>query len=103
MPPVAKHVVDQEDAAARTEGVGVHLQLVRTVLELVFECDGGVRELSRFADRHESGIHLQGQGCAKDEAPRLGRGDHVDTLSGECCLEAGDGRARTLRGGSRAA
>ena len=54
-------VVDQEDAAAGPEGVGVDLELVGAVFELIFQRDRGIGELARLADRHEAGAHLQGQ------------------------------------------
>src|SRR3954453_1238486 len=46
-------VVDQEDTAAGAERVGVDLEAVVAVFELVVERDRGIRKLARLADRHE--------------------------------------------------
>ncbi len=87
VPPVASTSSISSTRSPAAEGIGVDFQLVGAVFQLIFECDRGVGELARLADRDESDAQLQGQGSAEDEPARLGGGDQVDPSSGEVILE----------------
>ena len=60
----------------------MHFHLVETVLEGVGHAHGGMRELPLFADRHEPGGELMGDGAAKDESAGLDAGHVVHVGAG---------------------
>ena len=96
VPPVASTSSSRRTRWPGGEGVGVDLEPVVAVLELILLGDRGVGELARLADRHEPGPHLHGQRGAEDEAPGLGRRDDVDASPLEVLLELLDRRAKRL-------
>ncbi len=59
------------------------LEVVRAVLELILDIDGGRGKLARLADRHEPGAERERQGCTEDEPPGLGRGHDVNRAAGK--------------------
>ena len=90
-------IVDQQHALARRDRIGVHLDAIRAVLELVVLADGLVRELSGLAHGDEARAELHRHGAAEDEATRLDRHHLVDLLAPEGLHEALDADAQAHR------
>ena len=70
-----EEVVDDEDAGAGRYGVGVDLQGVRTVLQIVGGGGGLPGELVGFAGEDEALFGPVGEGAAEDEAAGVGGED----------------------------
>ena len=75
-------IVDQNDALAGKNGVGVHFHLVETVFQRIGDAHRGMRQLALLADRHKAGRDLMRHRAADDEAARLDAGDLVDLVAG---------------------
>jgi hypothetical protein len=73
-----EEVVDENDALAGLDCVGVDLEGVRAVLEVVSDANGGARKLFGFTHRYEAGVEAVGEGGAEDEAAGLDAKDEVD-------------------------
>src|SRR5687767_10347082 len=63
-----QEVVDDEHFRAGTDGVAVHLERGRAVLEVVFDADYVGRQLAELAHRHETHAQLVRDRRAEDEA-----------------------------------
>src|ERR1700694_1721871 len=71
-------VVDEQHLLAALNSVGMQLQSVAAVLELVVVTEVFGRELPLFADRHESDIQPVSERGADNKAARFDRRDLVD-------------------------
>ena len=96
-------VVDDQDALAFDDGVGVHFQGVFAVFEIVGHCDFFVGELAGLADEDEAGAEAAGDGGAEDEAAAFGADDEVDILAAEGIGQQFDRRGRGPTGRPAAA
>ena len=90
-------VVDEDDALALADGVGVDLHLVDAVFERIGDAHRLVRQLALLADRHEAGRELVRDGAAEDEAARLDARDLVGLSAGIGIDELVDGAAEGAR------
>src|SRR6185503_19219081 len=72
-------VVDHEHALAAVDRVGVDLDAVGAVLEVVVDADRRVRELAGLAHGDEARLERDRDGAAEDEAARFDAGDLDDT------------------------
>ena len=73
-----EHVVDDEDALALVDRLGVDFHARRAVLEFVVDADHVAGQLASLADRQHSEAKLGGHGGTEDEATRLKTRDCVD-------------------------
>ena len=74
-------IVDQDDALARLDRVGMHFHFIDAVFQRIGDPHRGMRQLAFLADRHEAGGNLMRHRAADDEASRLDAGDLVDLQS----------------------
>jgi len=96
-PARGKQVVDHQHALSRRHGVGVHLDGVGPVLELI-GLRGRLRgQLARLADGDEPLPEGVGEGGAEDEAPGLDAADHVVGRGSHQARESVDGGLQSLR------
>ena len=72
-----QHVVEYQHPGAGRDGVLVHFQPVRAVLQRVFYALGRGRQLARLAHRHEARAQRIGDGRREDEPARLDAHDDV--------------------------
>jgi hypothetical protein len=73
-----QQIIHQEHVGAGVETVDVHVQLGAAVFKIVLHLVRAVRQLPRFAQRHERFVHLQRQGRREQKATRLRRRHGVD-------------------------
>ena len=66
-----QQVVEDDHPLARLEGVGLDLDSVGAVFQIVGVTHGLARQLALLADHHESQAELQGEGCGHQKSPRL--------------------------------
>ncbi len=92
--PGGDQVVDQQDAVAGADGVGVDLDGVDAVFELIVLADGRPGQLALLADRHEADAELAGHSTAEYEAARLDADDVIDGCVDEWLDEPVDRRAQ---------
>lgn len=71
-------VVADQNPLPGCAGVDVDFKLIDAVFKAVADGFGLVGQFALFADRDEANPELQRQRGAKDEAPTLHAGDHVD-------------------------
>ncbi len=91
MPPVAKHVVDHQDALSRVDGVAMDLQLVAAVLErvlLAHHCPG---QLAGLAHGDETGTHPVRDRSSDDETASLHPEHSISLHVVEAARQLGDG------------
>lgn len=74
-------VVDEEDALADAESIGMYFESVRAVFECVVDAVDGAWEFAGFSDGDETGRESLGDGDAEDEAAAFGTDDEVDSLA----------------------
>ena len=74
-------VVDEEDALAFDDGVGMDFEGVGAIFEVVSFGDSFVGELAGFADETEARGEAAGDGGAEDEAAAFGADDHADIFA----------------------
>ena len=89
-------VVDEQDATALGDGVGMDFDTIGAILELVVFADGGGRQLALLADWHEAAAEAIGDGAAYDEATCLDAGHRIDGLAAIGLGQPGDGRLEAL-------
>ncbi len=87
----SEDVVTDEDSLAGFDAVGVHLEGVFAVFEVVGGGYAGSGELAWFSDESEACGEAAGDGGAEDEAPAFGADDEVDVFSAEGIGEEFDG------------
>ena len=76
-----QQIVDDQHLAARPDdGIGVDLQGVGAIFEVVGMRKRLARQLSRLANGISPAFSSRASGAAKDKAPGLGRGDQFDPL-----------------------
>lgn len=83
-------VVDQQDAIAGLDGVGVNLEDIGPVFEGVSLAASRCGKLSGFADRNEARRKVPCDGGSEDEPARLGAGDDLDVHRAEGLREVLD-------------
>src|ERR1700733_1312712 len=81
--PGCEHVVQDQHPLAWLERIGVHLEGVGTVLQLVSYRKHLERQLACFAYRHEARTEAVGNWGGNYEAPRLDPEHLVDALTGK--------------------
>src|SRR3954469_8847755 len=79
-PASREQIVDDEDPLAGRHRVLVHLERVRSVLEIVGRAHARRRQLAGFAHRREAGANPIGDGGAENEAPALYPDHEIDAL-----------------------
>src|ERR1700693_1968237 len=72
-----QYIIDDQHLLTGSDGVGVDLELVGAVLELVGVADRLPGQLANLADRYKPGIELHGNGRTGDETARLDGRDKV--------------------------
>src|SRR5437762_3185828 len=77
-----KNIIHDQHGLAGLDGIGVHLQRVGPVLEVVRLHDGGPRKLAGLADRDKARAKPDCHRRAGDEAARLDGGDQVWRIGG---------------------
>ena len=82
--------------APGTDGVAVHLERGRAVLEVVLDADHVGRQLAKLAHGHEANTELVRDRRAEDEAARLHADDDVDVALPHPLHEPVDGRLERL-------
>ena len=91
-----EHVVQDDHPCALLERIGVDLERVAAVLELVGRTDLLPGELAGLAGRHEAAAELVRERAAEDEAARLRAEDHVRPTRPRPVSEVPDGRVERL-------
>ena len=84
-------VIDDHDALAGLEGVGVDVELTLTVLEAVFDGHALAGQLPGLANRHQRQVEAVGQRRAEEEAPRLDGDDRIDIKALDVALQLTEG------------
>jgi len=82
-PTGGEDIIDDQDALPGPDGVGVHLEGVGAVLQVVGNGDRLAGELPRLADQAEPGRQAAGDGRPEDEPAALGPDDQVDVVAAE--------------------
>src|SRR6266545_1876042 len=90
-------VVDEQDVLAALNPVGVQLEPVGAVLELVVVTEVFGRELPLFADRHETDIQSMSERGADNKAARFDPRDLVDWAAAIRRTEFLDDRVKAIR------
>src|SRR5581483_6546737 len=91
-----EQVVDDEHALAAAHGVGVHLEGIAAVLEVVGRAHRGRRQLARLAHGRKPGADAIRNGGAEDEAAALDADNELDALIAERQHQRVDRKAKSL-------
>ena len=92
-----EHIVEHKDMLAGRDGVGVDLDRVGAVFEVVLLGHRGAGKLARLADRNEADVKRVGHGGTEDEASSFDADDGVDSGVTPRIGERLDGRCEPVR------